>query len=328
LKSETKEQKAKAPSPDAVLKDYWRDNERFADLFNSVLFAGKNYIKPEGLQEKDTDESTIIYEKDGSAESVARHRDIIKSYSDNTDLVIVGIENQKYKHYAMPVRSMVYDSLNYVKQCKRLENINKKGRTPAEFLSGMRKGDRINPIINIVIYYGEKHNWDGPILLSDMMDIDEDLKPYINDYKIHVLNMRSAAKLPFRNKDNKDFFSVMEHHYRKGKKINIEEFENEFSNLEINHETLAAIGAATNDQGYIKYAYKNKEEVSMCEATKELRRQGRVEGRAEGRVEGRVEGRAEAQAEISKKMLELNMPIEQIIEVTGLSREEIEQFSQ
>ena len=28
--------------PDTVLKNFWRDNQRFADVFNTVLFNGKH----------------------------------------------------------------------------------------------------------------------------------------------------------------------------------------------------------------------------------------------------------------------------------------------
>lgn len=33
--------------PDTVLKNYWCNNEQFADLFNAVLFDGEPVIKPE-----------------------------------------------------------------------------------------------------------------------------------------------------------------------------------------------------------------------------------------------------------------------------------------
>lgn len=29
--------------PDIILKEFWRDNERFADLFNGALFGGQRY---------------------------------------------------------------------------------------------------------------------------------------------------------------------------------------------------------------------------------------------------------------------------------------------
>ena len=40
--------------PDTVLKNYWRNNEQFADFFNAVLFDGKQIIKPEELEDADT----------------------------------------------------------------------------------------------------------------------------------------------------------------------------------------------------------------------------------------------------------------------------------
>lgn len=63
--------------PDTVLKNYWRDNERFADFFNAVLFGGKQIIKPEELEDGDTEESSIL-EHGKYAESIQLSRDHIK----------------------------------------------------------------------------------------------------------------------------------------------------------------------------------------------------------------------------------------------------------
>lgn len=35
---------------DIVLKNYWSNNEQFADLFNAVLFDRKSVIRPEKLE--------------------------------------------------------------------------------------------------------------------------------------------------------------------------------------------------------------------------------------------------------------------------------------
>ena len=48
--------------------------------------------------------------------------------------------------------------------------------------------------------------------------------------------------------------------------------------------------------------------------------------RDQGREEGRSEGRAKGMADVAKKMLEKNMDISLIIEVTGLTKEEIEKL--
>lgn len=63
--------------PDTVLKNYWRNNERFADLFNAVLFEGKQVISPAELEDVDTEESSILENKD-YAESLQASRDAIK----------------------------------------------------------------------------------------------------------------------------------------------------------------------------------------------------------------------------------------------------------
>lgn len=52
--------KIDAAKNDAVGKDFWRNNEHFADLFNAVLFGGEQIIKPENLEEMDTDVSGVI----------------------------------------------------------------------------------------------------------------------------------------------------------------------------------------------------------------------------------------------------------------------------
>ena len=46
--------------PDTVLKNYWNNNEQFADLFNAVLFKEKQVILPNELEEVDTEESSVL----------------------------------------------------------------------------------------------------------------------------------------------------------------------------------------------------------------------------------------------------------------------------
>lgn len=50
------------------------------------------------------------------------------------------------------------------------------------------------------------------------------------------------------------------------------------------------------------------------------------EGKAQGKKEGIDEGRKEEAKEIARKLLKLNMPIEQITEITELTKEEIEKL--
>lgn len=100
---------------DVIFKEFWRSNERFADLFNVVVFGGKEVIKPDALQEMDTDVSSVIQMKDYK-ETLTRTRDVIKKAAYGVEFVVMGIESQQYIHYAMPLRHMVYDAMSYFKR--------------------------------------------------------------------------------------------------------------------------------------------------------------------------------------------------------------------
>lgn len=101
--------KTKDLKPDIVLKNYWSNNEQFADIFNVVLFEGKQIIRPEELEDVDTEESSILEHRD-YAESIKASRDNIKVSKKSTvfgvELVIFGMESQEHIHYAMPMRVM------------------------------------------------------------------------------------------------------------------------------------------------------------------------------------------------------------------------------
>lgn len=57
-----------------------------------------------------------------------------------------------------------------------------------EFLSGLRKDDKLIPIITAVVYLGGEP-WDGPQSLYEMLDIkNEDLKKFIPNYWINLIS--------------------------------------------------------------------------------------------------------------------------------------------
>ena len=105
--------------PDTVLKNYWNDNEQFADIFNAVLFEGRQVIRSEELEDVDTEESSVLEHRD-YAESIKASRDSIKVSKKSTaygvELVMLGMESQEHIHYAMPMRVMGYDYGTYKKQ--------------------------------------------------------------------------------------------------------------------------------------------------------------------------------------------------------------------
>lgn len=84
---------------------------------------------------------------------------------------------------------MLNDSLTYLKECNEIIAVNRKEKrlkTPGEFLSGLKKEDRLHPMISICVYYGED-DWDGPLSLIDMLNIPEELKSIVADYKMNLV---------------------------------------------------------------------------------------------------------------------------------------------
>lgn len=183
---------------DACTKAYMSNPRFFSDAFNYYFFQGKQVVKPEELTVQDITEIAIPYgeETDSVIIPAQKYRDILKMWtimtSENATYMLLGVENQANIHYAMPIRNMLYDALNYSSQVEKIGKMHRKKKdiTNDEFLSGFKKEDKVKPIFTLVIYWGTK-DWDAPKSLYEMFDIQEELaevvEKYVNDYKIHVI---------------------------------------------------------------------------------------------------------------------------------------------
>lgn len=148
---------------DVYTKDYMDVNEVFADAFNQFIYHGEQIIKADSLKTVDSAAIGVPYGADGSALPVERYRDKIKvlTVKENHAAVylLLGIENQSEIQYAMPVKNMVYDALEYAGQVEKAAkshrtagNREKEHPTAGEYLSGFYREDRLVPVITLVIY--------------------------------------------------------------------------------------------------------------------------------------------------------------------------------
>lgn len=291
--------------PDIVLKNYWSDNAQFADLFNAVLFHGEQVIRPEELEEADTEEASILEHRD-HLESIKASRDNIKVSKKSTEhgveFVMLGLESQERIHYAMPMRVMGYDYGAYKKQYDNNARKYKSsdGMEEDEYLSRMKRTDRFMPVITIVVYYGERP-WDGAVSLHEMLNIPERMKIFVNDYKMMLVEARQN-NLKFHNINNKDFFNMLKIILDKNilkyeAKEKVIKYAREHS---VDKTVIMTVAGATNCK--IDYnALAGKGDVDMCTLFEEIAREsemkGKIEGRAEGKIEGRAEGKIEGRAE-------------------------------
>lgn len=274
--------------PDIILKNFWKNNEHFADIFNAYLFQGEQVIKSEDLIESDTDISSLV-KFNGHAETLGKVFDVVKKSANGVDYVILGLENQSKIHYAMPLRHMIGDAFSYLKEYKELEAKNKKYKkykTTHEFLSKFLKTDRLHPVVTICIYYGEDE-WDGPHSLVDMLEVPKELKSLVSDYKFNLIELRKSESLKFQNEDVRIIFDISRFIYNR----DYDKINNIYKEKTISPELGMVIGSITETQKLIDDSLKLEqkgEELNMCKALEELEERGREKGRVEGRVEGAI----------------------------------------
>lgn len=278
--------------PDTVLKNYWSDNEQFADLFNAVLFEGRQVIKPEELEDMNTEESSVL-EHRSYAESIKASRDNVKiqkkSSAYGVQFVLLGLESQEHIHYAMPMRVMGYDYGSYKKQYDSNAKKYKKaeGMEEDEYLSKMKKTDKFIPIITVVIYYGEKP-WDGATSLHGMLNIPEEMANYINDYKMLLVEARQND-LTLHNVNNKGLFNLLQIILERNvPKNEVKEKAIEYSKEhKTNKNVIMTVAGATNIK--LDYNALEKGDGNMCTLFDEIAKESESKGRAVGEAKGIVE---------------------------------------
>lgn len=94
--------------------------EIFADFINGVIFNGEQLLKPEKMELLSAN-TGYYYEEDKKKKLIERHGDIRMKGELGTYSVILLEETQEGVHYGMPVREMLYEALEYVKQIQAIE---------------------------------------------------------------------------------------------------------------------------------------------------------------------------------------------------------------
>lgn len=308
---------------DVTLKTFWRDNEHFADLFNATVFNGKQVLKPDKLTEMDTDVSATIHSKSYN-ESITRNRDVVKKMSDGVEFNILGLEIQDKTHYAMPLRTMTYDALGYIKEyndIKKHHKLNKDSfSSHEEFLSGINKSDRFHPIITLVLYYGESL-WDGPTCLSDMMiSMSDNIKEYFSDYKLNLVQILDSDKYTFYNEDVRDIFYIARSIYNK----DIDAILSKYKTRNVDNEVMKLISVLTATPQIMNLCKPNEQggKVNMCKAMEELKAEWQNESRNEGINKGIKLGIDSEKINSIISMLEFGVTREQIL--TKYTKEDLE----
>ena len=167
----------------------------------------------------------------------------------------------------MPLRVMGYDGLEYTRQVRKECN-----------------GESKYPVITLVLYLGYDKKWTYPKNLFGVLDIDEELKPYVNDYKI---NLFEIAYLDRETIDSfkSDFWILADYLYQMRVSKNYVADKKSIGHIE---ELLMLMSAMTGDKRFeeIIDEANTKEVVNMCEVLDIVEARGIEKGIEKGREEG------------------------------------------
>ncbi len=313
---------------DLQKKGYFYAPERFADLINGLICAGKEIVSPSDLTDMDSQTGFFLGasgNKERTSKKKQRYRDLIRKAAFGVNFMIVGIENQEEVNYLMPLRTMTYDVAEYERQAAIIRRRVKKQKdiTTAEFLSGFRKDSRLHPCITLVLYYG--NNWDGARDLYDILDftnIPEELKEKVNNYRIYVCEVRRFENTDVFRTDLKQVFDCIR--YAENPEKLYELVMNDPAYKELEEETYDTIAEYTKtiELMQVKQYRKKGGKVNMCGAITELIEEGRMEG-----IEQGIKALIETSMELgSTKEETMNRLVEKLSISSGVAEKYLRQF--
>ena len=221
------------------------------------------------------------------------------------DGTIVNIEMQATEYKYMADRVVFYNSLSFVERLKKGNQYNKLNKVITILITDYA----FHPTRNIPKFHTK---WN----IREEDYPSEILTPIVEYHVIELSKFdkekekgKKAEWIKFiQGKEMKDMEKIKK--YDDALKKAIEEYE-------------YLVGDEKFREEYNQRIYDLIDQISYYSSAKE---EGLEAGRAEGRAEGIAEGRIEEKKDTAKKLLEMDIPIEQIIKATGLTKEEIEKL--
>lgn len=279
-----------------LLEEY---DDVFADIVNVLLFDGKREVKEEELSETGTESQ---YKADDSVLH-AQERDVAKYWKKGKiRLALYGLENQTTIDYKMPMRILNYDGMSYRSQLLKDEN-------------------EVYPVITLVLYFGTERQWKKPLSLYEMFSVPEELKEYINDYKINVFNIAYLSEEQV-NMFTSDFKIVADYFVQKRKDGKYKPSSDVIRHVDA---ILKFMAVFTGDQRYFNEAIQKKMQAggiqTMDKVIDDYIDLGRKEGMEFGMKQGMDRGRKDVICSLCKKKSPeeiadlLEIPVEEVLEL-------------
>ena len=277
----------KRNASDTTCKQLLRDGECFADLCNALYFHGRQVIKPENLISQENDVSTLIG-KEALPMETKRYRDIVRKASINGEYMIIGVEHQSTLDKNMIIRILNYDAQLYINQ--------------------VESGKEVRPVGSFVFYTGDKE-WTYPKSLKESLKIPPEMKDYINDWKLPVLELQKIDSGMLKNQRLKEVVEISQSMFkgdyeklRTNRMISVESFKMAaiFTHTDIKEEDLP-----------------EGDEINMCKAMDQLFQRFENQGIEKGEAIG-IEKTLKEQLKVKRGTI--SSPLEERLTTTSLEK--------
>ncbi len=163
----------------------------------------------------------------------------------------------------MVIRCGNYEMLEYLKQLKN------------------KKLKRLVPQVIIVFYTGDK-KWNTPLELNDYFDIPEELKEYVNDWKIKVVDVKEIDTSKIKDEQTRYFIEAIQEMYKGN-------YEGLHRRIKMNRDNFIYAAIITGSLDLIRDLPEG-DEIDMCEGMERMAEGFRNEGLIIGRSEELMEG--------------------------------------
>ena len=208
--------------------------------------------------------------------SIERRRDIVVKTDVYGVCCLFSIEHQSTIDKNMVIRYGNYEMTEYLKQLKN------------------KKLKRLVPQVMIIFYTGDK-KWNTPLELNDYFDIPEELKEYVNDWKIKAVDVKEIDTSKIKDEQTRYFIEAIQEMYKGN-------YEGLHRRIKMNRDNFIYAAIITGSLDLIRDLPEG-DEIDMCEGMERMAEGFRSEGRKQGILVGRNEGRKEGKLEEKRSTL-------------------------
>ena len=305
---------------DITQKNFEAYNDVFSDIVNGTLFDGREVIKPEALvdaiaKSQYKADDNVIHEQE---------RDVTKYWTDKNcyiRLALLGVENQLAIDMDMPLRVIGYDGSSYRDEMNQDKIVIDEGTGKKHKIRHKRY-----PVVTIVLYFG-KTPWQKPLSLYDVLEISDDLKPFVSDYKINLIDVPRLTRKQVE-KFTSDFQIIADYFVQLNEN---NDYVPKDKTIKHADSFLKLMSVLTQDDKYAKMGRKISPEMegfNMCKVLDRAEARGEARGKAIGEARGKAIGALNNTVEILRVIIAKNSwSKEQAMEFIGIPKSEFAKYA-